>query len=146
MNELARVNAWLYDTLAGDAALLALLDGDTSRIVADVAGSKVPRPFVVYAVQALELDPRSSAGRIMVVARYTIKAVAEARSYAPVTALADRIDALLEGARGPVGDGSEVHVLEVTRDRAVQYAEARQHGRQYRHLGGLYRIVAQAVE
>ncbi|HOG46292.1 MAG TPA: hypothetical protein PLG21_22210 [Anaerolineae bacterium] len=145
MLELPRIEDWLQEVLAGDAALTALLakHKDTGQCVyAYVAPQGAPMPFVVYSHQGSHDVRGVGPSRIMVSAVYQVKAVGPAASMGALTTAADRLDTLLQGASGTVVDGA---VLACVREQPLSYVEVDSSTR-YRHLGGLYRIAARAQE
>jgi hypothetical protein len=71
-----------------------------------------------------------------------IKGVAEGRSLAPLTSVADRLEVILQAARGTAAGGN---VWGCVRETTISYVEA-DTGSVTRHLGGLYRLfVTQAA-
>lgn len=140
--ELFRIEQWLVEVLAGDAVLTALLakHPDTGQCVYEyVAPKGALYPFVLYSHQGSHDVRGVGPGRIMVSAVYQVKVVGQGASMAALTAAADRLDTLLQGASGAVVDGA---VLMCVRESPLAYAEV-DSGVQYRHLGGLWRILAQ---
>ncbi len=138
MIETVRIEQWLYALLSGDSLLSTLVGG---RIYSYVApqGAPPPWPLVVYSYQG-GYDVRGvGPARIMVSAVYQIKAIGQGQSFAPLQPVADRLDALLQGASGSVLDGQ---VLMCVREQPVAYVEISA-GVPYRHLGGLWRMIAQ---
>lgn len=136
MIETARVDRWLYERLAGDATLSGLVGG---RIYAFVAPQGTAFPFVVFAHQGGHDVLGVGPARVMVSLLYQVKAVGQTAAVADLQPVADRIDALLHGASGAVPDGT---ILACVREQAIEEAEV-DDGVQYRHVGGLYRLIAQ---
>ncbi|HXF08991.1 MAG TPA: DUF3168 domain-containing protein [Candidatus Acidoferrales bacterium] len=136
MIESVRVDQWLYGLLSGDATLNGLVNG---RIYGYLAPQDAALPFVLYSHQS-GVDVRGvGPTRIMVGFIYQVKAVGQGPSFAPLQPIADRIDTLLQGASGSVVDGL---VLACVRESTVAFVEV-ESGVQYRHLGGLWHIIAQ---
>jgi len=138
MIESARVEQWLYELLAGDQTLAGLVSG---RIYGYLAPPGAALPLVIYSYQSGHDVRGVGPTRVMAEATYQVKAVDRGPSFANVKAIADRLDSLLQGASGDVVDGQ---VLMCVRENQVAYVEV-DSGIQYRHLGGLYRIVAQEI-
>jgi len=136
MLETVRVEQWLYRVLSQDMTLGDMVGG---RIYAYVAPQDAPFPFILISHQAGHDVRGVGPARVMVSLVYQVKVVGQGGSFAPLQPIADRIDALLQGASGAVVDGQ---VLMCVREQPVAYVEV-DDGVQYRHLGGLYRIIAQ---
>lgn len=134
MIETARVEEWLYTLLSGDATLSAIVG---SRVYGYVAPAGTTSPWVVFNYQSGHDVRGMGPARIMVSAQYQVKAVGQYDGFGMLKSVADRIDALMQGASGSVVDGQ---VLACVRQSPVAYVEVSD-GMQYRHLGGLYWIV-----
>jgi hypothetical protein len=132
------IEPWMYQRLAADAALTALVAG---RVVSTMAGRNMQSPYVVFDLNSPRDIRGIGTGRIMVDCLYVAKAVGKTDSWDDLAPIAARVDELLDGASGEVVAG---HVLGVARERVVQYAEVDDNGNQYRHLGGMYRLWAHA--
>lgn len=175
MNELTRADRWLGDLLEADAELAAAVDA-ARALIADGLGEPAPdpaaarvfygaapldalEPFVVY--QEASGGPAAGAGvdvgatdvevipavRVLTHAAYTVKAVGPGADFGPLEPIADRLDALLQGAAGnawplaadPAAEPADTYVGEVRRTAPVKYPEVAD-GRPFRHLGGVYRL------
>lgn len=136
MIETIRVDQWLYERLSGDSTLSGLVGG---RIYSYLAPQDAALPFVVFSHQAGHDVRGVGPARIMTSLVYQVKAVGQGHSFQQLKAIADRLDALLQGASGSVVDGT---VLMCVREQPVEYVET-DDGIQYRHLGGMWRIIAQ---
>lgn len=137
MSEPFVAETWLYTTLAGDAALMGLATG----VYADVAPEGAVFPFVVFTYQAGRDVATLNGNRIHTWATYQVKAITDQPSYGAVRTIADRIDALLHRATGTAADGT---IFSCVREEPVRFTESAS-GKQYRHLGGLYRLQVQSV-
>lgn len=136
MIEPLRGNEWLYTVLSGDATITGLVG---SRIYDGLAPQGAALPFVVFNFQG-GVDLRGvGTVRVFNSGLYQVKAICQGESYAPAAAIADRIDELIHGNRGSVSDGS---VVDCVREQPLTLIE-QQNGVQYRHVGGLYRIIVQ---
>lgn len=136
MIESARIDEWLYTLLSGDTTL-------TNQIGQRIYNLQAPQdaalPFVIFGyMQGIDVQGVGTA-RVMSSVVYQVKAVDEAESFTTAKGIADRLDALVQGASGSVSDGQ---ILAARREQIIQYVET-DVGIQYRHLGGLYRIFAQ---
>lgn len=112
-----------------------------SRIWDSTPPSHAPEPYLELVVS----EPRDVGGvgmaEVMVAAELTVKTVAEAEAYDPLTPVAAAIHAALHGVTSvPLNGGGML--LASTRVRAVAYPE-NSGGVEYRHLGGTYAINAQ---
>ena len=136
MIELLRIDQWLYATLNGDATLMALVSGVHNAIATQGAAL----PYVVFNFQGGGDVRGVGPTRIMSSALYQVKAVGGGASYAPLKAAVDRMDLLLQGASGSVTDG---WIYSCVREQPIAFYETTPGGVQYRHAGGLYRIVVQ---
>ncbi len=138
--ETVRAEAWLYGLLTADTELSALVD---SRVYSGAAPQGAALPYVVISHQSGRDVLGVGTTRIMSHLIYLVKAVGQGQSYVSLEPIADCIDAALHGASGSVAgvDGAGAELLACTRAMTVAYAEIDE-GIQYRHLGGLYELVA----
>lgn len=136
MIETARMEQWLYTTLAADTALTALVG---TRIYSHVAPNEATFPLVVFGLQTAEDVMGVGPARIMAQAVYVVRVIGQTGSFGALKAAADRLDAVLHGASGSAGDGV---VLACVRTQPFEMVETIA-GVQYRHLGGLFRLWAQ---
>lgn len=170
IHELTRVDRWLDELLAGDLELGAAVDqarlevGATVDQVAAAAGERVfgeyatpdaLEPFVVFATvggptgAGADLGARTDSSvigaRVLTTVPYVVKAVGPGGSYRPLEPIADRIDALLQDAgdflevAALAAGGAGVIIAGSERVAPVKYPEVAD-SRQFRHLGGLYRL------
>lgn len=134
---------WVQQQLATKSADFDTISpGLSARIFLDYAPEGTPYPFVIYQCQSPPRDVRGvGVVRVMVDTLYIVKAVAQVTSYQPLAPVARVIDAAMTSATGsPVVDGM---VLASVREEGFNLLEI-EGGTQYRHLGGQYRIHAQA--
>lgn len=135
MIETVAVDEWLYQTMSADSTLTALASGG---VHADVAPPDSTLPAVVFS----DLGGADTVGvdgtRILTSGLWLVRAIAEATSWqGTLRQAADRIDAVLDNTSGVV---SGVTVGKCSREAPHKLVDTA-HGRQYRHLGGTYRIV-----
>lgn len=135
MSETYAADTWLYGKLHTDVTLMAAVTG----VYADMAPESAAYPLVIFAL--LDGDDLITINgiRIWVTATYEVKVITDAESFSGIKAAVDRIDALLHRASGTVTDGT---VYECVRTMPLRYVEQLA-GRQYLHLGGLYRLRVQ---
>ncbi len=137
--ETTRVDQWLYATLAGDATLQSYI---STRVYSELAPAGSTYPCVVFSMaSAVDVRGATEATRIMVDGIWTVLAVAETLTWVGVLQdIADRVDALLKNSSGGTADSATI--LAAHRVRPVRLLEERD-GRQFRRLGGQYRVYAQ---
>lgn len=133
--ETVAAEQWLYSVLANDATLTSALGA--SRIYSTVVPPDGVFPCVLFALQ----DPRdflkSGPYRVWTTALYVVRVIGQTTSYSPLTTAAARLDALLRAASGTVALGT---VWGCVRERPYSTFELDSGGKQYRHLGGIYRV------
>lgn len=138
MQETARAEKWLYAVMSGDSGVGGVSTLVGGRIYAYAAPSRASFPFVVFSHMGDYDVMGVGTARILASTLYQVKAVgkASAVSMMSLQAIADRIDALLQGASGSVTDGV---ILSCVREQQISYVEQAE-SEVYMHLGGLYRI------
>lgn len=138
MSESTAIDRWLNTVLAADAALAAVVG---TRIYADQAPDSAPLPVVIYQVQSSRDLMALGAHRVWANTLYVVRGIAQTIAYGGnLITIADRIDAVLHAASGSTVEGE---VYECVREGEFRMTETA-NGVQYRHLGGLYRILAKA--
>lgn len=149
--ELWIAEAWIYQVLAGDATLEALVPGSTAAetIWPGVAPTGTPEPYVILAFQG-GADVRglgNRTARIFSSFLYQVAAYGPYATLGRLAPIAKRIDELLDGKSGTILDddpGATVlgSVLSCVRERPLTLPEVAG-GKQYRRLGGVYRLQVQ---
>lgn len=139
MIEIVFVNQWLYTLLSGDATMTSLVG---NRIYDSIAPVGVAFPLVLFNFQGGSDVSVVGGVRVMNSGLYQVKAVVQSGSNASALPIANRIDALLHRATGSAPGGL---ILASVREQPIAYPEVSKEGIQYRHLGGLYRVIAQGV-
>lgn len=134
MIEIARALEWIHDTLSADATLAGLV---STRIFDGLAPQGSAYPFVVFNHQGGSDTLGVGAVRVLNSGLFQIKVVAQSDSYASGIAIADRIDEVLHGAAGSK-DGA--YIASCVREQAIMLIE-QSNGIEYRHVGGLYRLI-----
>lgn len=137
MAEIVTAETWLYTKLHGDSTLLALCTGGVFTWPVPATYSQ---PYVLYQMQS-GMDIRGNGPtRIGVNGLWLVRAVFEALTYTGnLLSAANRIDVLLHAASGTATGGV---VWACVREQPFQLVEVAD-GRQFRHLGGLYRLWVQ---
>lgn len=133
-------DSWLYGLLNGDATLIGQAPGG---VYAHNNPSKtLVFPYVLFQQQAIGTDVRGvGPARIMAPLLYLVRGIAEGNSFGgSLRSIADRIDALLQAQHGTSAGGV---IVACVRERSFALPEVAADGRQYRHLGGIYRIWVQ---
>jgi len=136
MSEIATVETWLYSVLSDDITLTGLVG---SRIYGYVAPRTATYPLVIYQYQGGRDVAGVGATRILTNGVWLVKGVDHETSLTTLKAIEGRIDALLHKASGSVADGQ---VLACVREEPFSLVEVID-GEQYRHLGGMYRVLVQ---
>lgn len=135
MTETLTIAEWLYGRLVADPQLAALV-GD--RVFSYVAPAGSTYPLVLFSLQGGHDVSALGAARVMMSCTVLVKAVDKGSTFARLRPIASRLDQLLQGASGQVWSGS---VLMCVREQPIEYVEV-DDGVEWRHLGGLYRVVA----
>jgi len=127
---------WLYDTLTGDATLMALIEG----VYEQPAPESSAHPMVVFNLQSdVDTVTGDSLNRIFSNQLWLVRATVEDTSYATAKTIADRMDTVLQNANG-TADGATIYTC--TREETFRLVDV-ENGKQYRHLGGMYRLIVQ---
>lgn len=127
---------WLYATLTGDTTLMALVTGVyTWPVPQDTA-----LPYVLFQEQSARDMQGMGPMRIWSTGTWLVRIVAETRSWGgALETAANRLDVLLQAQSGTVTGGGRVFVC--VREQPFRLVETVQ-SRQFRHMGGMYRIMA----
>lgn len=135
INESAYLDHWVIKTLQDDATLDTMVNG--------VYSERIPRGQALPAIRVADMAPgdvnSQNGTRIMVRGFYLVAVVDDVDTWAPLAPIADQIDVVLHRAAGVL---SPVRVLQVFREEP--YKQHEEEGDvQFRHLGGMYRLVGQ---
>lgn len=133
MQETVRAEQWLFQTLGANATLAAL------GIYSEVIPEKASLPAVVFKFQSGSDYKVVGAIRVWADMVYLVEVTGEVAGYAALQAYADLIDSLLHDKSGSVADGV---ILECEREAPHAMTEI-EDGRQFRHLGGFFRLKVQ---
>lgn len=136
--ETLAVKQWLYGVLSADTTIKSYV---STRIYDTVAPQGATYPFVIIATMAPGNDLQVvGAARIWTEGVWLVKGVAQAATFGGnLQSLAARMDALLHKAQGTVSNGT---VYACVRQQPFEQVEVVEGGVQYRHLGGVYRVMA----
>lgn len=134
---------WIKDTFDADSAPGGLVQAATGGIWDGPARDGTKYPIVRYDPQSPGVEARGvSTTTIWLDSLWLIRGVVDGTSYEPLRTIASRIYALLHGSHDiAVTDGM---IMWCVREQAFQQ-EIVEAGREYRHLGGIYRIVVQGT-
>lgn len=131
-SEVVSGDEFIFQTLSGDAELGALIPGG---VHSEVAPEGTASPWIVF--QYLGGSDLRGVGTVRVYASgvWIVKVIGEGQSFADLAEAADRMDTVLHGSFGGV-------VVACYREQPFRFAEV-DGDRQYRHLGGNYRLLVQ---
>lgn len=142
--EQVMIEEWIKTRLAAQASALETISTGLSTRVRNGFGSPSDKfPFIVYQCQVPPKDVRGVGPvRVMVDTLFIVKAIGQCDDYLPLTPVARVIDtALTAPDTVAVTDG---FILCSTREDGFSMVEI-DSGKQFRHLGGQFKILAQAV-
>lgn len=131
--ELTTIKTWLYAKLADDAA------GVGDRVYDSLAPRSATYPLVIFQFQGGHDTFGVGTARILSQGTWLVKGVEKAKGFGTLKTIAGTIDSLLHASSGTAGGGT---VLACVREQPFMMVE-NQDGEEYRHLGGIYRILAQ---
>jgi hypothetical protein len=133
------VARWLTSTLGGDTTLMTATPGG---LWDGAAIEGTPYPIVRFDPQSPGIVVRGVGPiEIMVNSLWLIRAVTVGPEFGPIIPIASRLHALIQGATGlTLPEGTLVSCV---REQPFRL-ESVQGGREFRHLGGIYRIFIQA--
>lgn len=135
MNEISRINAWIYGRLTVDATIAAACE---TRVYDSQAPEKVDFPFVVFNLQASSDHQGMGVNRVLTRPLYQVKVVSKGPPDDDARDVADRIDEVIGKAVRQVLNG---YLFSARREEILSLREKDQDSAQvYHHLGGLYRI------
>jgi hypothetical protein len=137
MNELPRIEKFIYSTLIGDSVLSSLISNR-------VYGYKLPREAVFPLVQFNYLAGRDVQGmgtnRILSRPLYQIKAVGRDNLSSSLVQIANRIDEIFQQISAQLFEGL---AISSRREQPVSYQEAGGESEtSFRHIGGFFRFDA----
>lgn len=125
---------WLVATLKGDAQLMSMVQG----VYVDKVPSNVTSYVLITNADAYDVsyvNKRIGWGKLI----YAVRAVGEMGSYSDLVPASSRMHELLHRQRGSTDAGK---VLSCHREQPFRMIE-QEGNREFRHLGGIYRIMVQ---
>lgn len=129
-------DSWLYGVLIGDVTLTGLVG---ARVYGHLAPQEATFPLVLFAMRSGVDVQTLGPNRIMSNLVYVVRGVTESSSFGtPLSVIAERIDVVLQAKSGTTAAGA---VYACVREQPYTLIEMSK-GRQYRHLGGIYRLYA----
>jgi len=135
MSETFGIAEWLYETLSGDDADV----GD--RVWTFPAPQSATTPYITFQLQAGSDTPFFGDTPRMMRGTYLVRCIDKGWSKEDASVVADLIDGLLEKA---TGTGTDVAILGCIRQSPFEMTETSD-GEAYQHVGGIYRIIAEAT-
>jgi hypothetical protein len=130
---------WIYAALKANTTLCGVIGGTAApRIYHEIIPQSADLPSVVYQMMT-SIDENAIGARGPTVQQWQVKGVAQGQTYNALRTVADQIDVALHRVHGTATTAGIVTASE--RIEEVMYGEASD-GREYRHLGGIYRIYA----
>ena len=142
--EQALTDLWVANRLKTNAAFDTISPGLSQRVFGHFAPPGTPYPFIIFQTASPPRDVRGvGVIRVMVDTLYIVKAVAQVDSWVALAPVARQIDVSMTAPSvSAVADG---FVLASVREEQFSLVEV-DDGKQYRHLGGQYKIQAQAQQ
>lgn len=133
--EVDTAEEFIYGALRGDATLLGL--------VTDIYNGQAPQgaayPFAIFqALSGTDLMVVDSI-RVWTGLQFMVKIIGKTSDYGDLKSAGARVDAVLHHAGGTVADGT---VWSCVREQTIRMMEAGPGSEQYRHVGGIFRILA----
>ena len=145
--EQAMVDAWCDAALKAHTAFDSLFPGDATlsqRVFPQIAPDGTKYPFIVYQAQSPPHVVRGvGPNRVMVDTLYVVKAVAQVASFDALADVAHEIDVVMTQAEPVAVPGGLGLILASVQEDTFSLTES-ESGQLFRHLGGQYRILAQA--
>jgi hypothetical protein len=139
MNVNARIEKWLYSYLTADSTLNGMVGG---RFYGPAVKTGTAFPYITWDMQSNTRVNGNAAGWLMTKSRFQVKVVAKGGMTDAVSAIADRLETLLD-KREITANGITFSVLPVTDINYVvqgQDAEIR-----FLHYGGIFEFDAQVA-
>jgi len=136
VSEILSAEQWVYTVLAADATLM----GKATAIYSGLVVAEATYPLVYISLHRQDQDVMALGGRrIWASLHYAIRGIAETGSWGgDLETIADRIDTVLHAESGSSVQGTVWECVRTAPFALVETAD----GRQFRHLGGLYRVRA----
>jgi hypothetical protein len=140
--EEALIDEWVRLKLTNHTAFNVLFTGLTGRVFNRYAPSGTTYPYIIFQAQTPPDVVRGVGdAEVMVDTIYIVKAVAQADSFAPLANVAAAIRTAMVYPNGDSLTGGSIFTSRYEKQFSMVEPEAT---KQYRHLGGEFRIQAQA--
>lgn len=140
MNELARVEKWLYTYLSADATLSA---GVGTRFYGPKAKTGTLFPYITWNWQGATDTNGNAAARLLNRALYQVKVVNKGGLNDTVAGIADRLDDLLKDVRAVTFNDVQISSR---RTGSISYVEPGPDPEtNFLHFGGIYSINVAAI-
>jgi hypothetical protein len=140
--EEALLDRWVESKLGAYTAFNTISPGLTSRIYNRVAPVKIPFPYIVYQTQSPPTVVRGvGPAEVMVDTMYIVKGVAQGPNYEELADVASGIRTAMVYPNGELTPGGAIFTSRYEMQFSMTEVEGTQ---QWRHLGGQFRIQAQA--
>lgn len=133
MNEVPRIEKWLYSALTGDPTISSAIG---SRVFNAIAPQGTAFPFIVFNFQAGTDVQGNGTARIQSENVFLVKVISEGAPDATARTVADRIDEVVGKA---VHSALDSFLFNGRRQSPVRFVEPVGDIR-FHHVGGLYRI------
>lgn len=133
MNEIPRIEKWLYSALTGDPTISSAIG---SRVFGAIAPQGTAFPFVAFSFQAGIDRQGPGTNRTQLQAVFQVKVISQGPPDATARTVADRIDEVVGKAVHVPLDG---YLFSGRRETPIRFVEAVGDIR-FHHVGGLYRI------
>lgn len=127
MSEIIKVEKWLYSRLSG-------ITGVSGRVYSGIAPVGSTFPFILYEMRDVSDVMTHTDRPVAVIGNWLVRAVGSTRGYVELEWIADQINIKLDRARVDP-------VMQCLRTQAFSMTEVID-GTQYRHLGGIYSVIA----
>lgn len=142
MNELNLCAAFFFETLRGDAQIVAAVG--TYGVYEETVDQGTAFPYILVRLHPSHRQNDStgmSGARSLTRPLWIVEAVDNSNDLSVVGPIGDRIDALLHNARRVTADAA----LTCLRAYPVQHSETPASGGRYNHSGGAYRVTVAPV-
>lgn len=143
--EEAMIDRWVKSRLNAHTAFNVISAGLATRVFNRLAPAAASYPFIVFQAQSPPMVIRGvGPAEVMVDTIYVVKAIAQGNDFDALAPVASAIRDALLSDNGEAITGAIGTIFTCRYERAFSLTEADQDN-QFRHLGGEFRIQAQAA-
>lgn len=136
------IDTWVEAKLTGYTAFDGISAGLTGRIYNAYAPPDALYPFIIFQVQSpADIVRGVGTAEVLADTLYVVKAIAQGTDFSALAPVAEGIRSALVESNGVAVTGGHIYVCRYERQFSMTEAE---NTKQYRHLGGEYRIQARA--